>query len=169
MCKHTFNCHVSVSTLIFDWTAPCALAADSLEVCKWCNKIPADQGGGKFSWKKQCFCVACGINCNAPHLHSGIQSLGRLPDCLLLTLQVSRYDFSAPGWKSGSGLFTQMVWRNTKAIGCAANTACTWTMYVCHYSPPGALGCLVSDRWVSGHHADLVGQKDRSLAAQLAD
>lgn len=52
-------------------------------------------------------------------------------------LQLSQYDFKNPGWSSGSGLFTQMVWRDTKAVGCAVNTACTWALYVCHYSPPG--------------------------------
>jgi hypothetical protein len=50
---------------------------------------------------------------------------------------VSKYDFNNPGWTSGSGLFTQMVWRSTKAVGCAVNLSCSWAMYVCHYSPPG--------------------------------
>jgi hypothetical protein len=50
---------------------------------------------------------------------------------------VSKYDYNNPGWTSGSGLFTQMVWRSTKAVGCAVNPSCTWAMYVCHYSPPG--------------------------------
>lgn len=57
----------------------------------------------------------------------------------LVMLQVSKYDFSRPGWKSGSGLLTQMVWRSSKGVGCAVNTACTWATYVCHYSPPGAM------------------------------
>jgi len=53
-------------------------------------------------------------------------------------VQVSGYDFDTPGWTSGSGLFTQLVWGSTKAVGCGVNTACPWATYVCHYSPPGA-------------------------------
>ncbi|KAF6253115.1 CAP domain-containing protein [Scenedesmus sp. NREL 46B-D3] len=51
--------------------------------------------------------------------------------------QVSVYNFTNPGWSSKSGLFSQMVWRDTRAVGCAFNKACPWAMFVCHYSPPG--------------------------------
>eukprot|EP00775_Hariotina_reticulata_P009864 gene9864-10022_t len=53
--------------------------------------------------------------------------------------QVSAYDFSAPGFSPNSGLFSQLVWKNTKTLGCAVNFACPWAMYVCHYGPPGNL------------------------------
>ncbi|WIA37933.1 hypothetical protein OEZ86_001310 [Tetradesmus obliquus] len=53
--------------------------------------------------------------------------------------QVSAYNFAQPGWSSDSGLFSQIVWKDTKAVGCAFNRACPWAMYVCHYSPPGSM------------------------------
>lgn len=56
-------------------------------------------------------------------------------------LQASLYDYAAPGWSSKTGLFTQIVWRDTKAVGCATNASCPWATHVCQYSPPGAAAC----------------------------
>lgn len=55
----------------------------------------------------------------------------------------SLYDYENPGYVPGVGHFTQIVWKETTAIGCAHVAGCgadhslmanTW---VCHYSPPG--------------------------------
>ena len=52
--------------------------------------------------------------------------------------EVSQYDFKNPGFKSGTGHFTQLVWKGSKQIGCGAacnsNNKCYLT---CNYYPPG--------------------------------
>ena len=49
-----------------------------------------------------------------------------------------QYDFKNPGFKSGTGHFTQLVWKGSKQIGCGAacnsNNKCYLT---CNYYPPG--------------------------------
>ncbi|PNH12922.1 Cell wall protein PRY3 [Tetrabaena socialis] len=65
--------------------------------------------------------------------------------------EVCNYDFSKPGWGMDTGHWTQVVWRNTRQLGCGyrvcrngvkgmGNYAATSTelgVLVCHYSPPG--------------------------------
>ena len=59
--------------------------------------------------------------------------------------EISKYNFAAPGWKSGVGHFTQLIWRNTTQIGCAVAACNAGTVfpnsksffYVCRYSPAG--------------------------------
>lgn len=53
--------------------------------------------------------------------------------------QVNGYNFNNPGWSSSTGLFTQMVWKDTTAVGCYVNRNCAWAMYVCQYTPSGNL------------------------------
>ena len=52
--------------------------------------------------------------------------------------EVSEYDFNNPGYKSGIGHFTQVVWKNSKklgcGIGCGSNNYC---YVVCNYNPAG--------------------------------
>lgn len=53
------------------------------------------------------------------------------------------YDFRKPtGFSEKTGHFTQMVWRDTKTVGCArikcgADTSAHGWYDVCEYSPPG--------------------------------
>lgn len=44
-----------------------------------------------------------------------------------------QYSYTSPGYTPAAGPFTQMVWRNAKAVGCAISSAaaCTQTSYVC--------------------------------------
>lgn len=58
------------------------------------------------------------------------------------------YDYASNSCQPGRicGHYTQMVWRNSRDIGCAINDCSTgspfsgfpnWTIVVCNYSPPG--------------------------------
>lgn len=48
------------------------------------------------------------------------------------------YDFEHPGFSEGTGHFTQLVWRDTRGVGCAAKEcgAGGW-LVVCEYWPAG--------------------------------
>ncbi|EGX88927.1 secretion pathway protein Sls2/Rcy1, putative [Cordyceps militaris CM01] len=47
------------------------------------------------------------------------------------------YNFSSPGFTSGTGHFTQLVWKGTKRVGCALVSCDYGTNVVCEYDPPG--------------------------------
>jgi len=51
--------------------------------------------------------------------------------------EISKYNFAAPVWSNEVGHFTQVVWRNTTQIGCAAASCAGQTYWVCRYAPPG--------------------------------
>jgi len=51
--------------------------------------------------------------------------------------EVSSYDFAAPGFVSGSGHFTQVVWKGSTQLGCGSARCQEGTFVVCRYSPAG--------------------------------
>jgi uncharacterized protein YkwD len=51
--------------------------------------------------------------------------------------EASKYDFASPGYKSGIGHFTQMIWKSSTQLGCGVATCGDQTFRVCRYSPPG--------------------------------
>jgi uncharacterized protein YkwD len=53
--------------------------------------------------------------------------------------EVKYYNFSNPGWNYAAGHFTQMVWKNTKRMGCGLCwcPANDMTLLTCKYDPPG--------------------------------
>jgi len=51
--------------------------------------------------------------------------------------EIKYYDWSNPGWRASTGHFTQLIWDDSRAVGCAVNTKCETATYVCHYAPAG--------------------------------
>ena len=51
--------------------------------------------------------------------------------------EIAKYDFAAPGFSQKTGHFTQVVWRNSKELGCAKASCSGKDYWVCRYSPPG--------------------------------
>lgn len=51
--------------------------------------------------------------------------------------EISQYNFNQPGFKSGTGHFTQLVWAATTHIGAAKVTQGNRSYVVANYSPPG--------------------------------
>lgn len=51
--------------------------------------------------------------------------------------EVSLYSFSRPGFDMRTGHFTQVVWRETSRLGCAAVECNGGQIWVCNYDPPG--------------------------------
>ncbi|MCE9671640.1 CAP domain-containing protein [Myxococcus stipitatus] len=63
--------------------------------------------------------------------------------------ELADYDYASNSCATGKmcGHYTQIVWRNTKRVGCATQTCTenspfgsrfpTWQLWVCNYAPPG--------------------------------
>jgi uncharacterized protein YkwD len=53
--------------------------------------------------------------------------------------EVDDYNFAKPGFVHGIGHFTQMIWRDTKQIGCGVAKCYLGTvrLWVCRYGPTG--------------------------------
>uniref|UniRef100_A0AAF5D732 SCP domain-containing protein n=2 Tax=Strongyloides stercoralis TaxID=6248 RepID=A0AAF5D732_STRER len=51
--------------------------------------------------------------------------------------EIKAYNFSKPGFKRETGHFTQLVWKNTKQVGCGVASNLTFVYVVCKYYPPG--------------------------------
>ena len=47
------------------------------------------------------------------------------------------YDFSRPGFDLKTGHFTQVVWKDTRQLGCGVAMCDGGEIWVCNYSPPG--------------------------------
>ena len=51
--------------------------------------------------------------------------------------EIGIYSFHSPGFSMGTGHFTQMVWRQTRSLGCAKGKCPGQSLWVCQYDPPG--------------------------------
>jgi uncharacterized protein YkwD len=52
--------------------------------------------------------------------------------------EIQNYNFNKPGFQAGTGHFTQLVWKSSKALGMGIAQAADGTWYVVgNYSPPG--------------------------------
>ncbi len=66
---------------------------------------------------------------------------GTLADAIdAMYAESALYDYTAPGYSSATGHFTNLVWADSAKVGCAINPSCEWTTYVCQFSPPGGWG-----------------------------
>ncbi|KAK3509464.1 hypothetical protein QTP70_035114 [Hemibagrus guttatus] len=51
--------------------------------------------------------------------------------------EINKYDFKKPGFTSGTGHFTQVVWKDSKQLGVGIATDGTTTFVVGQYLPAG--------------------------------
>jgi pathogenesis-related protein 1 len=51
--------------------------------------------------------------------------------------EIKDYNFAAPGFANNTGHFTQVVWRDSKQVGCGKAQCGDKDYWVCRYSPPG--------------------------------
>lgn len=51
--------------------------------------------------------------------------------------EVKLYSFGSGGFSMETGHFTQVVWRETKQMGCGVSTCRGMDIWVCEYDPPG--------------------------------
>ncbi|TFK32603.1 PR-1 protein [Crucibulum laeve] len=70
--------------------------------------------------------------------------------------EAAKYDYNKPGFSSGTGHFTQVVWKSSKQVACAISNCRGGTIFqqpskylVCRYTPPGNF---------AGRYAENVGR-----------
>ena len=51
--------------------------------------------------------------------------------------EIELYDYKKPGFSEETGHFTQLIWKNTKEIGCGASCQGTTCAVTCNYYPAG--------------------------------
>ncbi|XP_073822218.1 uncharacterized protein [Musca autumnalis] len=51
--------------------------------------------------------------------------------------EINKYKYSKPGFSTGTGHFTQVVWLDTKEMGVGRAKVDNMTFIVCNYNPPG--------------------------------
>jgi len=51
--------------------------------------------------------------------------------------EISQYNFNAPAYSNAVGHFTQLIWRNSKQLGCGMSVCNGANYWVCRYSPTG--------------------------------
>jgi uncharacterized protein YkwD len=51
--------------------------------------------------------------------------------------EAADYDYESNGCRRVCGHYTQIVWRNTREVGCAVAEAADRQIWVCNYNPPG--------------------------------
>lgn len=51
--------------------------------------------------------------------------------------EASAYDYRRPRFGMKTGHFTQVVWRDTRSVGCGSARCNGLTLWVCNYDPPG--------------------------------
>lgn len=135
---------------------PALLAADQAEIEQWLmahNVYRARHGVPPVFWSDIVAASAQSYaeTCPSGHSASGYgenlawasYDMGVLSVVKMWYEEESRYDYESPGFKSGTGHFTQIIWKGSTEIGCASVVACgsghslkanTW---VCQYNPPG--------------------------------
>jgi uncharacterized protein YkwD len=51
--------------------------------------------------------------------------------------EVAKYSFKRPGFSMETGHFTQLVWTDTRSLGCGMAQCNGMDVWVCNYDPPG--------------------------------
>ena len=51
--------------------------------------------------------------------------------------EVKRFSFGSGGFSMKTGHFTQLVWRDTKEVGCGRSQCNGLDVWICQYDPPG--------------------------------
>ncbi len=125
------------------------------------NQIRADVGVGPVAWSKKLALYAqkwadhlASTHCQLTHRpHSGRWKQEHGENLFMGTAGYYGVADAVKAWASekeyyygqaldpsnwhDSGHYTQMVWRNTKRIGCAKSECNGYTIVVCNYDPPG--------------------------------
>ena len=117
------------------------------------NAARTSHGAASLEWDEQCYVTAKEwaehMAAKGKMYHGGHKGMGQnlawssgsLSFASAVEMwygEVKLYDFAKPGFASGTGHFTQVVWKGTTHVGMAAATSASGQTYICaNYSPPG--------------------------------
>ena len=80
--------------------------------------------------------------------------------------EIKDYDFNNPGFSSGTGHFTQLVWKGSNEIGCGA--ACgKYCVITCNYYPPNYLNQFSNNVFPIKEDNKNYNQKGMSTAGKV--
>lgn len=108
------------------WSAQLAASAQS-----WANRCT--RNGGGFAHSSEAWSSANGFGENLAW-GTNLSARGAVD---LWYREINQYNFSTPSWSSGVAHFTQVVWRNSRQLGCAKALCSGRNYWVCRYSPTG--------------------------------
>jgi uncharacterized protein YkwD len=93
------------------------------------------------AWADRCELAHAPRSVNPRHGENLARGAGRLGEAAVLFGgwydEGRRYKFDAPGFQKGTGHFTQIVWHETRELGCAVATCNGPNLWVCRYAPAG--------------------------------
>lgn len=124
-------------------------ASGSLEsvAVSYHNQVRAQHGAGAVTWSDTLASYAANYlaNSGCNFAHSGGdygENIAWGYSTYQLAMQAwydeyKLYDYNNPGYSSAVGHFTQMVWKGTTQIGCAAIDCSGATYLACEYNPAG--------------------------------
>jgi len=141
----------------FDLSDPSAFADWKTTVVSEHNRYRARYGAGPVTWSDALYpgTNQWATQCKFQHSNGG----GRYGENLAAGTggsygfsdaikdwmnEAPKYDYNHPGFSSGTGHFTQVVWKSTKRVACAIANCRPGTIFgqaskyvVCRYDPPG--------------------------------
>ncbi|KIY97556.1 Protein PRY1 [Monoraphidium neglectum] len=121
-------------------------AATARQLLDQQNGYRARHGVENLKWDAGLAASAAAFAAGCPLGHSGTRGIGENiawgnPDWRAAIQawydEVQYVDWSNLGWRESTGHFTQLVWRDTTAVGCALNAQCPQPTYICQYAPAG--------------------------------
>lgn len=134
-----------------------ALAATSAEIEEWLqahNRYRSRHGVSPLTWSDAIAARAQALADSCPDGHVGSEYGENLawaspasyrPEVSVIVQwwyeEEFSYDYDAPGFRSATGHFTQVVWKGSLEIGCGFATNCPLpgkkNIWLCLYNPPG--------------------------------
>lgn len=146
----------TIASLLYGMLPTAGFAISPAEIREWLaahNTYRLSHGVAPLSWSTTLAESArqFAATCPSDHSQSGYgeniawATNSRSPQSIVKMWydEEKDYNYNKPGYISGTGHFTQIVWKGSAKVGCAYATDCStnWpnmkNTWVCQYNPPG--------------------------------
>lgn len=134
-------------------TSDPGLTSDFTDIVKRHNEHRKEQCAGPLTWSPQIaataqqWAKACTSNGKGGFAHQSGSGYGEnlawggtlsgVGTVDMWYEEKDQYNFVKPAYSNAVGHFTQVVWKNSKEIGCGVARCGAQNFWVCRYSPPG--------------------------------